>query len=180
MSTVIDPQGRPEPPMAAGEVATLLGFLEFQRATLAWKCAGLNADALQTQLKPSSMTLGGMLTHLAWVEDYWFTSVLFDRPMPPPWQEVDWTTDPDWDWRIADDRVPDDLHTWWAQAKDRSRAVTTEALSAGGLEFLARRPRRDGSTPCLRWVLVHMIEEYARHNGHADLLREAIDGQTGE
>lgn len=179
-SGVVDEYGRPEPPMAAGEVATLLGFLEFQRATLAWKCAGLDADALQMPLKPSAMTLGGMLTHLAWVEDYWFTCVLLDRPMPPLWQEVDWDADPDWDWRIADEHIPADLHMWWAQAKDRSRAVTAEALNAGGLEFLARRTLRDGSTPSLRWVLVHMIEEYARHNGHADLLREAIDGQTGE
>jgi len=76
--------------MDAGEVATLLGFLEFQRATLAWKCAGLDADALQMALKPSSMTLGGMITHLAWVEDYWFTCVLLDRPTPPLWEEVDW------------------------------------------------------------------------------------------
>ena len=82
--------------------------------------------------------------------------------------------------RTAADGLPEDLHALWAQAKDRARAATNEALTAGGLESLARRPLADGSTPCLRWILVHMIEEYARHNGHADLLREAIDGQTGE
>jgi hypothetical protein len=100
--------------------------------------------------------------------------------MPPPWAEVDWDADPDWDWRIADDGIPEDLHALWAQAKDRARAAVTEAISAGGLEFLARAPWSDSTTPSLRWILLHMIEEYARHNGHADLLREAIDGQTGE
>ena len=180
MGSTFDEHGRPEPPLAGGEIATLLGFLEFQRATLGWKCAGLDADALQMPLKPSAMTLGGMVTHLAWVEDYWFTCVLLDRPAPPLWEAVDWDAEPDWDWRIADDSVPADLHTWWGQAKDRARAATTEAIAAGGLEFRARRTLRDGSRPSLRWVLVHMIEEYARHNGHADLLREAIDGQTGE
>jgi hypothetical protein len=177
---IIDEHGRPEPPYAAGEIATLLGFLEFQRATLAWKCAGLDTDALQTRAAASTMTLGGMLKHLAGVEDYWFVQILMDRPIPPPWEEVDWDTDPDWDWRTADDDLPDDLHMLWAQSKDRARAATNEALAAGGLEFLARRPLKDGTVPSLRWILVHMIEEYARHNGHADLLREAIDGQTGE
>ncbi len=176
----VDSHGRPEPPLAAGEIATLLGFLEFQRATLAWKCAGLDTDALHVRIAASTMTLGGMLKHLAGVEDYWFVYVLFDRPMPHPWDGVDWDVDPDWDWRTADDDLPDDLHTLWAQAKDRARAAATEALTAGGLEFLARRPVPDGGAPSLRWILLHMIEEYARHNGHADLLREAIDGQTGE
>ena len=178
--SIVDEHGRPEPPLAAGEIATLLGFLEYQRATLAWKCAGLDADALRARIGTSSMTLGGMLTHLAWVEDYWFVRRLLGKPMPPPWAQLDWDVDPDWDWRLADDGIPADLHALWAQGKDRARAAVSEALSGGGLEFLARKPGRDGSAPSLRWILVHMIEEYARHNGHADLLREAIDGQTGE
>ena len=178
--SVVDEHGRPEPPVAAGEVATLLGFLEYQRATLAWKCAGLDAQALRARIGSSSMTLGGMLTHLAWVEDYWFVRRLLNRPMPYPWAAVDWDADPDRDWRIADDGIPGDLFALWAQAKDRARTAVTAAMSAGGLEFLARAPGRDGTAPSLRWILVHMIEEYARHNGHADLLREAIDGQTGE
>jgi len=178
--SVIDEHGRPEPPVAAGEIATLLGFLEYQRSTLAWKCAGLDAAAMQARIPTSTMTLGGMLTHLAWVEDYWFGRRLLDRAMPRPWSGVDWDADPDWDWRLADDAVPQDLHALWAQAKDRSRAAVSEAISLGGLDFLARVPWPDGTTPSLRWILVHMIEEYARHNGHADLLRESIDGLTGE
>lgn len=166
--------------MAAGEVATLLGFLEYQRATLAWKCAGLDAAALDARTASSAMTLGGMLKHLALVEDFWFGYRLFGRDRSLPFDAVDWDTDPEWEWRTAVDDSPADLFALWAQAKDRARAAINEALSAGGLEFLARRPWADGTAPSLRWILVHMIEEYARHNGHADLLREAIDGQTGE
>ena len=180
VGSTFDEHGRPEPPLAGGEIATLLGFLEFQRATLGWKCAGLDAGALRVRIAASAMTLGGMLKHLASVEDYWFTHRLLGKPMPMPWDVVDWFADPDWDWRTADDDIPADLHALWAQAKDRARAATSEAVTAGGLEFAARIPAADGGTPSLRWVLVHMIEEYARHNGHADLLREAIDGQTGE
>ncbi len=178
--SIVDEHGRPEPPLAAGEVATLLGFLEYQRATLAWKCAGLGAEALNKQTAASAMTLGGMLKHLALVEDFWFVYRLHGRERSAPFDRVDWDADPEWEWQTAADDCPTDLLTLWGQAKDRSRAATTEALAAGGLEFLARRPWPDGSRPSLRWILVHMIEEYARHNGHADLLREAIDGETGE
>jgi len=178
--TAVDDQGRPEPPPAAGEVATLLGFLEYQRATLAWKCAGLDAAALNTRIASSAITLGGLLKHLALVEDHWFGFHLHGRARSAPFGAVDWDVDPEWEWRTAADDSPADLFALWAQAKDRARAAVTEALSAGGLEFLARRPWRDGTAPSLRWILMHMIEEYARHNGHADLLREAIDGQTGE
>ena len=93
---------------------------------------------------------------------------------------MDWKADPDWEWHSAAGDTPDQLRTLWQDAVDRSRASVTEALAAGGLDQLARRPWPDGSAPSLRWILCHMIEEYARHNGHADLLREAVDGETGE
>src|SRR5205807_3921617 len=88
--TDLDEQGRPEPPVAADETATLLGFLEFQRATLGWKCAGLDAAGLEATIAASSMTLGGMLKHLASVEDYWFSRWLHGRDPEPPWDTVDW------------------------------------------------------------------------------------------
>ncbi|MQY07448.1 DinB family protein [Actinomadura macrotermitis] len=175
-----DEQGRPEPPPAGDETATLLGFLDFQRATLAWKCGGLDAAGLRATVGASSMTLGGMLKHLAYVEDEWFTQRFRGEGMPSSWQEVDWRTDPDWDWRSAADDSPEELFALWREAADRSRAVVGAALSDGGLEQLARWSWPDGQVPSLRWILCHMIEEYARHNGHADLLREAVDGQTGE
>ena len=178
--TNLDEQGRPEPPAAAGETATLLGFLEFLRATLAWKCAGLDAAGLRATVAASSMTLGGMLKHLAYVEDAWFTRCLAGRDRPPPWDAVDWQADPDWDWHSAGHDTPEQLRALWQEAMARSRAVVTEALAGGDLGQLARRPWPDGQAPSLRWILVHMIEEYARHNGHADLIRESVDGLTGE
>jgi hypothetical protein len=96
--TQLDEQGRPEPPLAADEAATLLGFLEFQRATLAWKCGGLDGAGLRATVGASSMTLGGMLKHLAYVEGLWCSRWLHGRDPQPPWDTVDWKADPDWDW----------------------------------------------------------------------------------
>ena len=176
----LDEQGRPEPPLAADETATLLGFLEFQRATLAWKCAGLDAAGLGATVAASSMTLGGMLKHLAYVEDLWCSRSLHGRDPQPPWDTVDWDADRDWDWHSAAEDSPEQLHALWQDAVARSRSLVTEALADGGLERLARRTWPDGRAPSLRWILVHLVEEYARHNGHADLLRESVDGLTGE
>lgn len=178
--SVVDEQGRPEPPVAAGELSTLLGFLDFHRATLAWKCSGLDAVGLATTVGPSSMTLGGLLKHLAYVEDHWFAVRLLGRDPAPPWDTVDWAADEDWDWHSAAADSPEALHTLWVDAVARSRDAVDVALADGGLDRLADRGWRDGRRPSLRWILVHMVEEYARHNGHADLLREQVDGSTGE
>jgi uncharacterized damage-inducible protein DinB len=178
--TDLDEQGRPRPPLAADEIATLLGFLDYQRATLAWKCAGPAAAGLRATVASSSMTLGGLLKHLAYVESYWFSRWLHGRDSEPPWDTVDWTSDRDWDWHSATEDSPEQLFGLWQDAVTRSRSLTTEALDNGGLDQLTRRAWPDGRAPSLRWILVHMIEEYARHNGHADLLRESVDGLTGE
>ena len=179
-AAALDEHGRPEPPLATGETATLLGFLEYQRATLAWKCAGLDAAGLQKQVAASSVTLGGLLKHMAYVEDHWFSRWLHGRDKAPTWETVDWNADPDWDWHSAANDTPEQLHALWQAAVARSRSLITDALADGGLDRLARRTWPDGRAPGLRWILVHMIEEYARHNGHADFLRESVDGQTGE
>jgi uncharacterized damage-inducible protein DinB len=178
--TELDEHGRPEPPLAGDETATLLGFLEYQRATLAWKCAGLDAAGLSATVGGSSMTLGGLLKHMAYVEDSWFSRSLHGQDRQPPWDTVDWKNDPDWEWHSAAEDSPEQLFALWQDAVSRSRALFAEALADGGLDRLARRTWPDGSAASLRWILVHMIEEYARHNGHADLLRESVDGQTGE
>ncbi len=176
----MDEQGRPEPPLDADEIGTLVGFLEYQRATFAWKCGGLNAAGLNTKVAASSMTLGGMLKHLALVEEAWFSRSLHGRDRQPPWDSVDWKADPDWDWESAAADSPEQLFALWQGAVERSRHLLADALAAGGLDQLARRTWPDGRAPSLRWILVHMIEEYARHNGHADLIRESVDGLTGE
>ncbi|MEV7094221.1 DinB family protein [Amycolatopsis sp. NPDC051045] len=178
--TSLDEQGRPEPPLDGDETATLLGFLDFHRATLAWKCAGLDAAGLRATVRPSTMTLGGLLKHLAYVEDNWFSHVLSGRERMAPFDTVDWAATPDWDWDSAADDTPEQLRALWADAVERSRVAVAESLANGDLAQRAKRARRDGSTPSLRWILVHMIEEYSRHNGHADLVRESIDGRTGE
>lgn len=179
-SPVIDEQGRPEPPPAAGELATLQGFLEYQRATLEWKCRGLDSAGLHTTVGRSTMTLGGLLKHLAYVEDNWFGVFLHGHDPQPPWDTVDWAADDDWDWNSASEDSPEELRDLWVAAVERSREHVARALADGGLDRLADRSYPDGKTVSLRWILTHMIEEYARHNGHADLLREQVDGEVGE
>ncbi|WP_298890583.1 DinB family protein [uncultured Serinicoccus sp.] len=180
----IDDVGRPEPPLAAGEAATLAGFLDYQRATLEWKTRDLEADGLRLSLPghPSGLTLGGLLKHLAWVEDHWFTQVLSHAPMPAPWDTVDWPADEDWEWSSAADDDPAALRQIWVRSVERSRAALTEALAADVADPLgSTHPAWGGQAEVsVRWVLAHMVEEYARHNGHADVLRELVDGQTGE
>jgi hypothetical protein len=106
--------------------------------------------------------------------------VLHARPTAAPWATVDWRSDPDWDWRTAADDGPDELRALWGRAVEASRELTAEALADGGLGRMADLVDDGGRSPSLRWIVVHMIEEYARHNGHADLLRESVDGSTGE
>jgi uncharacterized damage-inducible protein DinB len=177
--TDLDEHGRPEPPLTGDEAATLLGFLDYQRATLAWKCGGLDAAGLNATVGKSSITLGGLLKHLAHVEHHWFSRRLHERDDVAPWNGVDWAADPDWDWRSAADDSPEQLAALWQDTVARSRALVDEALAAGGLDQPSKHRWSDGPRS-LRWILCHMIEEYARHNGHADLIRESVDGATGE
>ncbi len=178
--TTVDDQGRVEPPLAGTEAETLLGYLDYQRATLAWKAGGLDAAGLSAAVGASALTLGGLLKHMSFVEDHWFTYTLHGQDRQPPWDAADWTNDPDWEWHSAAGDTPGELLSLWEGTVGRSRSLTTQALDAGGLDQLALRPWASGEAPSLRWILVHMIEEYARHNGHADLLRESVDGSTGE
>lgn len=175
----LDEQKRPEPSLSGDETVTLLGFLDYQRATLEWKCSGLDAAGLRATVGASTMTLGGLLKHLAFAEDWWFSRGLHGHAPAPPWNAVDWDDDNDWDWNSAADDTPEQLLSLWRDAVARSRSLTAEALAKGGLDHLARRPQSGGEAPSLRWILCHVIEEYARHNGHADLLRESVDGLTG-
>lgn len=176
----MDEHGRIRPPLAGGEEETLLGFLDYQRATLAWKCAGLDDSGLRATVGVSPMTLGGLLKHMALVESSWFSRWLHGRERVAPWDSVDWEATPDWDFESAAHDSPDEVRSLWERSVEESRALTSEALVDGGLERLAARTWPDGTAPSLRWILCHMIEEYARHNGHADLIREAVDGAVGE
>lgn len=158
----------------------MLGSLERQRAILAWKCGGLDTDGSRARLGGSSMTLGGLLKHLALVEDVYFSQSLFGNPPRPPWDTVDWDADPDWEWNSAADDAPEQLMELWQDAVARSRALVAEVLASGSLDQPSAVARPDGRTPSLRRIMIDMIEEYARHLGHADLIRESVDGLTGE
>ncbi len=177
----VDPQGRIEPPLTGGELETLLGFLDYQRATLDWKTRGLDAAGLAASIHPTTMTLGGLLKHMAYVEDFWMRYRFAGEEPHPIWAQADWDADPDWEWHSAAQDTPEQLRTLWLEAVEQSGEVLARALDTGqGLDQQAARARRDGTAPNLRWILLHLLEEYARHNGHADLLREAVDGEVGE
>jgi hypothetical protein len=169
-----------EPPVAGTEIDTLIGALERNRRTFAWKCGGLDTAGLNKQHPPSTVTLGGLLKHLALVEDEYFTGRLLGRELGAPWDAVDWDTNPDWEWSSAADDSPEQLMSLWQAAVERSRAAVAQALAGGGVDQLAKYVSNDGRSPSLRYILVDMIEEYARHTGHADLIRESIDGLVGE
>ena len=166
---------RTDPPTTGDERAVLLGFVQFLRETILVECEGLGDDALRTAHPPSTMTLGGMLAHLDFVEDYWIGHVLLGGEPEEPWRSAPWDDDPDWDWHCAAQRGGDELRTAL-----RRRWATSDAVIAGlGLDAPTAQPVGD-APGTLRWILLHFVEEYGRHAGHADMLREAIDGETGE
>ena len=172
---------RVDPPVRADEATTLRAFLDYHRDTLRWKTAGLTAEQLRTPLPPSTMTLGGLLKHLAYVESNWFLEVYDGAPTMPPFDTAPWDVDPDWEWHSAAEDSPEQLRAVFDAAVAAADRSIDAALAASGLEGTStRESRRNEGAFSLRWILVHMIEEYARHNGHADLLREAVDGVTGE
>jgi hypothetical protein len=169
-----------EPPVAGTEAETLIGSLERQRRTLAWKCGGLDAAGLTATVGVSSVTLGGLLKHLALVEDEYFTRRLGGRDLGAPWDTADWDADPDWEWHSAAEDSPEQLMALWRDAVARSRVSVRAALADGGVDQLAGFTWPDGRSPSLRRILVDLIEEYARHVGQADLIRESVDGVVGE
>jgi len=171
---------RTDPDLVADELTMLTQYLDYHRATLAAKAGGLDAAGLAATVGASSLTLGGLLRHASLNEDHWFGTILLDLPPREPWASAPFDTDPDWEFHTAADHTPDELLAEYAGACDRSRAHVAEAAAAGGLDGLSRRAGRRGGRFSLRWILLHMLEETARHNGHADLLREAVDGTTGE
>ena len=168
---------RTDPDTKGDELTLLSQFLDYHRATLVWKVSGLDRQQLGTRLEPSALTLAGLVKHMALVEDSWFGQVLLGRDEVEPWASVDWDDDPDWEFRTAVDDDPDALLALYTDACERSRAAVAEV---GDLDRLAAKRSRSGEQFNLRWIMLHMIEETARHNGHADLLRETIDGATGE
>ena len=165
---------RVDPPNDAPDKEMLEAYLDYHRATLLMKIDGVSDADLRRPMVPSGTSLLGMVKHLAWVERGWFQECFAGEEIPiPPWTD----DDPDADFRIEPDESTQQIIDLYLDACERSREITTAATS---LDQPAKNPspRRRGLK--LRWILVHMIEETARHNGHADILREMIDGSTGE
>ncbi|MFI6445974.1 DinB family protein [Kitasatospora sp. NPDC050543] len=160
------------PPSAGDETAMLTAWLEFHRATLAEKCEGLSDDQLRLRsVPPSSLSLLGLVRHMAEVERHWFRNILRGEKLPSHfWSEQD----PDGDFDNVDTAdVAADFATWRAEVESARAAAAGLPLDTVG------KTLRHEQEVTLRWILVHVIEEYARHNGHADLLREVVDGTTG-
>jgi hypothetical protein len=169
-----------EPPLAGSEAEQLTGALDRLRATFRFKADGLDAVGLNQRVGASTLTLGGLLKHLALNEDYQSTTKLTGAPLGDPWPEVDWDADPDWEFTSAAGDAPPTLYALWDGAVARSRERFAAALASGGLDQLVAAHADDGRHASLRRLLCDMIEAYGRHTGHADLIREAVDGRTGE
>jgi len=169
-----------EPPLAGTEAEQLIGALERLRTTFRWKANDLDAAGLRTRIASSSLTLGGLLKHLAVNEDYMVTTKLRGEPLGLPWDPTAWEGDDDWEFTSAAGDTPEQLYALWDGAVERSRARLDAALADGGLGQLAHVSGPDGQHASLRRLVCDLIEEYGRHTGHADLLREAVDGLTGE
>jgi Protein of unknown function (DUF664) len=169
-----------EPPLAGTETEHLIAALDRQRTTFRWKAGGLDAAGLQTRIPTSALTLAGLLKHLALLEDYYFTTKMRGDPPGEPWQSADWDADPNWEFSSSAENTPDELYALWDGAVERSRSRLAKALEEGGLDQLVHTGWPDGRRVSLRRLLCDFIEEYGRHTGHADLLREAVDGLVGE
>jgi hypothetical protein len=169
-----------EPPLAGTETEHLAGALDRLRATFRWKADDLDPAGLQTRVGASSITLGGLLKHLVAVEDYTFTTKLRGDPVGAPWDSTAWDGSNDWEFDSAADDTPDELYALWDGSVERSRARLAAALADGGLGQPVHLSWPDGRHASLRRLLCDLIEEYGRHTGHADLLREAVDGRVGE
>ena len=178
MSAGPDRAGYVEPPVAGTEAETLIGSLERQRATFAYKCEGLTGEQLRQRVGASELTIGGLVKHLAYMEDINFTQELAGLPLPAPWSDLPSEGRGDHVWRSAADDAPDTLYSLWDEAVARSRRAVLDAVRDGGMDRV--REPSPGNRFSLRRLLVDFIEEYGRHTGHADLIREAIDGRVGE
>jgi Protein of unknown function (DUF664) len=168
-----------EPPRAGTEAEHLTGALDRLRMTFRWKADGLDAAGLGTRIGASTLTLGGLLKHLARAEDEMFGPKLSGAPRSAPWDTAPWDRDPDWDFTSAADDQPAELYALWDTTIARSRATLAAALADGGPDQLVHLSF-GADRLSLRRLVCDLIEEYGRHTGHADLIREAVDGRVGE
>jgi uncharacterized damage-inducible protein DinB len=164
-------------PTTLSERDSLGQYLDYQRETILLKTEGLTKEQLARKIATSDLTLAGILYHLALVEEAWFEVDYLGLEPREDWQGINWEADPNYEFRTALEKEPDWLRRRYRDACNRARKVVTGAES---LDDVSVSTRVGGKPFTLRWVMLHLIEETARHAGHADLLREAIDGTVGE
>ncbi|KUH37380.1 MULTISPECIES: DinB family protein [Streptomyces] len=164
---------RSDTPPSEDERAYLTTFLDYCRATAVSKCEGLSDEGARTAPLPASplMTVAGLISHLRWVEHYWFEAIFLGEEDRAPWSQED----PDREMRVALDMPLEELLAEYRANSERYGRLVTEH----DLDERAKRPVRDGRHVTLRWILMHLVEETARHNGHLDAIREIVDGTTG-
>ncbi len=164
-------------PLEADERTMLMAFLTFYRNEFIERARGLDAEQLQVALTESGLTLGRLLTHMAFVEQIWFAIRLDGEEPQPPFADLDFDADEDAEMTLSHGMTFDDaIGVLWSAIEDADRRIA----ASDSLDRRTERTNRDGEHWSLRWILVHMIEEYARHCGHADLIRESIDGNTAD
>jgi uncharacterized damage-inducible protein DinB len=168
---------RTDPDASGRERDLLEQYLDYQRETVLAKTEGLSREQMGQRLPSSALTLGGLLYHLALVEEDWMEVRFSGWSEREPWVGVDWDADPEWEFRTGAAMDPQQLRQRYRDACERSRRA---ASNATGLDQLSVTPLRNGQRFSLRWILLHLMEETARHAGHADLIRESIDGSTGD
>jgi uncharacterized damage-inducible protein DinB len=170
--TLPSPAAPSDPDLSGDERVLLTQFLDYQRIVLWRKVGELDDDGLRQVMTPSGLTLLGILKHLAYVERWWFrVAFAGEDGVDPPWTD----DDPDADFRVEPDDTPEIILAMHEDEVARARVI---AAGAASFDDIAADPRAKGRS--LRWIMIHMIEEYARHLGHADIMREAIDGGTGD
>ena len=161
---------RPEPPYLGDETGTLAGFLDYHRATLLWKLEGLDDEQLRRAMVPSGTSLLGLVKHLAAVEYGWFCDTFGRETEPLPFDD----DDPDADLSVRPEETTEDILAFYGRARAAAdRAIEEIGMEETGMAWF-------GEPVSMRWVLIHMVEETARHVGHMDILRELIDGATGQ
>ncbi|WP_076263902.1 DUF664 domain-containing protein [Intrasporangium flavum] len=181
MTTYTPPTERPwEPPFAGTDLEHLLGALDRMRTTFRWKADGLDHAGLQQRVGASTLTIGGLLKHMAANEDFKSLVRLHGAPLDPVWDGNGWEADDDWEFTSAADDTPDRLYDLYDGAVARSRQRFATTIEEGGLDAAAHATGPDGGPVSIRRILLDLLEEYGRHTGHVDLLREAVDGRTGE
>ena len=169
-----------EPPFRGTEAEQVIGALDRQRATFRYKVDGLDAAGLRATVGASTLTLGSLLKHLAAMEDYTSTVKLTGDPIGEPWTGWGWDGSNDWELTSAADDSPADLYATYDAAVGRARERLAAFLDRGTLDQPIHARTPEGEPALLRRLLCDFLEEYARHTGHADLIREAVDGRVGE